>query len=262
MPLGGRPVARASQPCIGGSRAALVMVAVAAIVLGCGSTEPSVSSAPVASGPSTTAADPTMPSAAPTVTPEPPIGEVSCSAAGPVATSPLEASPDGVHLRLDLPDDVQIVVRDTLGRPTQDGLGSPGDTISYLGPGEYTMACRDTTTDLVTPWVPLSIIDPTGIWVDDRVIDCPDRSTGIADYGQGTKGISADDLVEDLRQHVQGLRPGDQVTVAGYPEGAPHKVRIVRDGRVIALAEYEAFEQPDNWVRSTYTYCTSIGPRG
>ena len=239
----------------------VVAVVVSGTAVGCASPDPSMSAIPRGTV-ATAGADAGSSLPAATATPEPPTGEVSCTPAGPIVSSPVEASPDGVHFRVSLPENVLAEVRDVHREGTLDGIGGPGASISQLAPGDYLVGCRDYVTDQASPnWARLSVVDPRGLWVDDRVIDCPDRSTGITDYVSGAQGEKGD-LSDALRRHVQGLLPDDQVTAAGYPEASPRKVRIVRSGRVVALAEYEEFETPGNWVLGVYTYCGSIGPRG
>ena len=100
----------------------------------------------------------------------------------------------------------------------------------------------------------LTVIDPGGIWVDDR-LTCADRSIGSIDYGEGAEGEHGD-LVAAFRRHVTGLLPTDQVTPAGYPATDARKVRIVRDGSVVAVGTYEQRE-PGNWLLSSVEKCDS-----
>lgn len=243
-------------------RHAFGVAIVFALLAGCTSAGPAPPILPATVPPTVTDVSPSTVLPESTEIPEGAVGNVSCTADGPIVTSPTEARPDGVHFFVVAPQDVFVDVREALGRPTLEGIGGPpGATISILAPGDYLVGCRGSADDVApATWVPLSIVDPRGLWVDDRVIDCPDRSTGIADYGEGTQGERGD-LVEAFKRRAQGLLPGDEVSRAGYPEATPRRVRVVRAGRIVALAEYEEFETPGNWVLGTYTYCTSIGPR-
>ena len=105
----------------------------------------------------------------------------------------------------------------------------------------------------------LTIVDPNGLWVDDRVT-CEDRSIGIIDYGEGAEG-EHDDLVAAFRRIVTGLLPTDQVMRAGYPAAVKRAVRIVREGTVVAVGTY-AEHDPGNWLLSTVEKCASAAIGG
>ena len=140
-------------------------------------------------------------------------------------------------------------------------LSGPGQTVStLLGTGTYQVACRAGATDEVLPVrAPLEIIDPSGLWLEDR-LTCPDRVIGITDYVEGAEGERGD-LIAALRRHVTGLRADDLVTRAGYPVSQNRKVRVVREGRVVAVATYEP-AGPDAWLLGVFAVCGSSGIGG
>jgi hypothetical protein len=197
------------------------------------------------------------------------LAQITCGADGAHVQSPVMARPDGVHLVVTGPDDATVVVA---GDPPvalglQPGEFGPmvlytrsGSIVSELGPGTYEIGCRDGTSNAVLPvTAPLFIVDPDGLWVDDRVT-CLDRSIGNVDYVEGAEG-SHGDLVTAFRQHLTGLLPGDVVTTAGYPATPARKVRVVRQGDVVAVGTYEQRE-PGNWLLSDVEKCDHAGLGG
>jgi hypothetical protein len=194
----------------------------------------------------------------------PSVGFISCAADGAHVPSPVAARSDGVHLVVTAPDQLDPFL--AADPPVALGLlpgefgpmvldTSSGDAVSELGPGVYRIGCRDGTTDTMLPvTASLTIIDPGGLWVDDR-LTCADRSMGSYDSGEGAEGEHGD-LVAAFRRHVTGLLPTDHVTPAGYPATKARKVRIVRQGTVVAVGTYVQPE-PGNWLLSVVEKCGS-----
>jgi len=201
---------------------------------------------------------------APSLSIQPPtIGRISCVADGARVQSPIVAAPDGVHFVTSFGDlDVRMAADPPIAMGLRPGEFGPmvmdtssGHAVSQLGPGDYQIACRDGRTDDMLPvQATLTVVDPNGFWVDDRVT-CEDRSFGIIDYMEGAEGEHGD-LVAAFRRHVTGLLPTDQVTRAGYPAAVKREVRIVREGTIVALGTYDAYD-PGNWLLSTVEKCGS-----
>jgi hypothetical protein len=189
------------------------------------------------------------------------VGSITCAPDGAHVTSPVGVQADGVHFLVIAPEDQTAIVGDGLGNEPDEWLSGSGQAVStLLGIGRYEVACRDGETDEVAPVrAPLEIVDPGGLWVEDR-LRCADWSMGITDYAEGADGEHGD-LVAALRRHVTGLRPGDLVTPAGYPATAAREIRVVRDGTVVAVATYEERE-PGNWLLSAFAVCGNSGIRG
>jgi hypothetical protein len=189
------------------------------------------------------------------------VGSITCGADGAHVTSPVVVQADGVHFIVTSIEDRTAIVGDGRGDEPDEWLSGPGQAVStLLGTGTYEVGCRDGATDVVLPVrASLEIIDPAGLWIEDRVT-CADRSVGINDYIEGAEGEHGD-LVAAFRRHVTGLRPGDLVTPAGYPATDSRKVRIVRDGTVIAVGTYEQSE-PGNWLLSVVAKRGSAGIGG
>jgi hypothetical protein len=186
---------------------------------------------------------------------------VTCGADGARATTPVAVQPDGVHFTFDAPEDQTAIVGDGRGDEPDEWLSGSGQAVStLLGTGTYEVACRDAATDRVLPVrAPLEIIDPGGLWLEDR-LTCADRVVGVTDYIEGAEGEHGD-LIAALRRHVTGLRPGDQVTRAGYPVSENREVRVVRDGTVVAVATY-GWAGPGAWLLRTFAVCGSSGISG
>ena len=186
----------------------------------------------------------------------PVVGVVTCTPAGASVTTPVAVQPDGVHFVVEGPEDVTAIVGDGQGDEPDAWLSGPGQTVStLLGTGRYQVACRGGATDEMLPVrAPLEIIDPGGIWLEDR-LTCPDRVIGITDYVEGAEGERGD-LIAAMRRHVTGLRAGDLVTRAGYPVTKNREVRVIRDGRIVAVATYEP-AGPDAWLLGSFAVCGS-----
>jgi hypothetical protein len=167
----------------------------------------------------------------------PDVARVECSEAGArVLTPQVQPQRDGVH-----------VVIANAGEPVMYSLegqaGSFGEraelpetqvTTGELGPGAVTAKCYPETVDPATvEGATFEVIDPEGIWVA-YAPDCPEPNTAVLDYGPGLTGEEG--TPEDIARGHLGpqVEPGDTVERAGYPEGSPAVVRVVRDGGVVA----------------------------
>jgi hypothetical protein len=197
---------------------------------------------------------------APSSTVAPTIGRISCGPGGPSVSSNVVAAPDGVHAIVTMPDPWDVIVEDESGPRLDAGFGQ-GESVSILGPGEYLIGCRDGDRDLeLAARAPLTILDPNGVWVDDR-LTCTDRVTGSYTPGEDAAGERGD-LVAALRRHMTGLQDGDRIEPAGYPAATSREVRIVRAGTVIGLATYQPWGSDDGWILSVVAKCTDSGLGG
>lgn len=155
--------------------------------------------------------------------------------------------PDRVRARA---DGVHVEVRNATRSPdvafSFSGPGRRGDEIAVttsgvavaqMAPGRNRVWCTSGTHD-GGPVGILEVVDPDGLYVppDPR---CPgDRLLWTHvdfEFASPEKG----DLVKIARRGFTGLRSGDVVERAGYPESDPALVRVVRRGRVVAVADYE-----------------------
>lgn len=173
--------------------------------------------------------------------------EVVCSQTGAVGLAP-EVQPrlDGVHLRIHGGrewDQVSI-------RPADGGSfglrltpAGPLNNATSMAPGRYWIACfRDAADPGFEPpdpahYASFSVVDPNDLWNDAELACDATRQLReiVTDEPVGTPSVPPDfDLL--ARDHVTGLRPGDELERPSYPESAaPREARtVVRDGVSIA----------------------------
>jgi hypothetical protein len=105
--------------------------------------------------------------------------------------------------------------------------------------------------------VPIEIHDSEGYW-DSGDLECRGDAVqgGIMDYLEldGTKG----DPEEIARRSSGGIKPSDDVTTVGYPEGNPRLIAVIRGGRRIGLLRY-AGAPKGGWYLEGYSSCPSAG---
>jgi hypothetical protein len=75
------------------------------------------------------------------------------------------------------------------------------------------------------------------------------------DYDQDAAGEQGDPVDLAKGDLADTIEAGDEVRAAGYPEADLPTVAVVRDGRVVAVAQY--FEAPQGgWLLSSVTACS------
>lgn len=184
---------------------------------------------------------------------------------------------DGVHVRVDNPgDDERMVLIDRWGYvPAPPGVT---DLVLPIPPGELRLTCvepleSDDPEEQAWPypgedeWATLprlDVIDVDGLWADD-ILAC-EVSTGFhydyewemtdAPMPAGRTGDPVDLAREDLPRELGELgevRRGDVLEPAGYG-GDTGRVRLVRDGEVVALIYYSPDGQ-GGWHVGGVEYC-------
>jgi hypothetical protein len=80
------------------------------------------------------------------------------------------------------------------------------------------------------------VIDQDEQWVDDQPAGGTCSESSI-DYAPTAAGYRESQLGRDARRALEAS-PADVVERAGYPRQQPIEYRLVRDGRVVALATY------------------------
>jgi hypothetical protein len=85
-------------------------------------------------------------------------------------------------------------------------------------------------------WVILRVVDQDGQWVDDQPAGGTCSQSSI-DYAPTAAGYPRSQLGRDARTALQAS-PADMLERTGYPRQQPIEYRLVRDGKVIALARY------------------------
>jgi hypothetical protein len=92
-------------------------------------------------------------------------------------------------------------------------------------------------------------------------LQCPDYSTvgAVFDYALGT-GEKASPVEQARRRFSKHIEEGDKVEIADRP-GGPNKrtVRVVRDGRVVALIYYSR-GTGGGWLLKSYDACSEFSP--
>ena len=184
---------------------------------------------------------------------------------------------DGVHFRVqNSADGERMLWSDRFGyEPVPPGVT---EMVLSVPPGELRLTClapmeTDDPEEQAWPYptedewaaLPLlDVIDVDGLWTDDT-LSCeypiglhPDYEwdmTG-APMPEGERGDPVDLVERDLPGYLGELgviRRGDVVEPAGY-EGAPGRVRLVRDGEILAIIRY----RPDGaggWHLGGVEYC-------
>lgn len=195
------------------------------------------------------------------------VAEVICEPDGTrVATGSVRPRPDGVHLRIDnrRTGPVYVYHRQAgeIGNVQDVGPGV-AEAVAEEGPGAWELICvapNEYPAD-DGPWVGLEVVDPDGLWVQDRP-DC-EHPTGthpdyLEDFEGGTPPGVVGDPVELAREDIPAqaieVLPRDVLERAGYPEALPRLVRLVRDGRVLAVQRY-ASDGAGGWIDRGVDYC-------
>lgn len=224
---------------------ALVLVLAAAVVAGCGQTQ--------------SQGDSTQGRAH--AEPLPDVALVECTVNGArVRTPTVRPQPDGVHLRITNDTGSELAFSADDAEHGGQGASAPSGSVSYvwaLPPGKLSVKC---TNDQADPseieGTELTVVDEEGLWVSTSLYPgCHEASTGTADYGVGAKG-EGEDPVAIARKAFgnQGLKAGDVVERAGYPEGDETIVRVVRSGDVIATMSFLS-DGAGGWLPENTTRC-------
>ena len=169
----------------------------------------------------------------------PDVARIVCTAEGTrLLTAAVRPQPDGVH----------VMLSQTSGAPAtltsaQQGGDKPGPKplVLTLPPGRANLGCMTMADWNADPprhrgWVVLRVVDPGQQWVDDQPAGRTCSESSI-DYAPTAAGIPESQLGRDARSALEAS-PGDVVERAGYPRQQPIEYRLLRDGRVVALASY------------------------
>jgi hypothetical protein len=186
---------------------------------------------------------------------------------------------DGTGLRTPTvrpqPDGVHILIEDHSGQDMTfaiDGVGgddASGEQVWPIPPGRAGVACWGPDEDKPN-YVPLEVVDPEGLYAPAE-LDCGaavgGSGSGVASsgglYGEPPKGDPRDPVViarEFFEEAFGPLGPEDRVQPAGYPEAEIRQVRLVRDDRTVAVADYAdasfaGGEKGSGWISEGYSAC-------
>lgn len=180
-----------------------------------------------------------------------------------VETPIVRARSDGVHLQIDadveaLKFSVEIDRGGTEGWELTPSTTYPFAWTSWLPPGKVRAQCR--TSAGVTNRAAFEVIDPEGLWHDDR-LGCIE--SGDFDSRGGSFGFYADvnPLPEAIARAVTGVRASDSISYSGYPQffeqPGPLSYRIVRDGQVVAVLGISSYD--GRWFTDGVFSCNTSG---
>ncbi len=172
---------------------------------------------------------------------------VTCTATGTDADAERAAlQPDGLHVHIrntsgtERAFDVEDIGGDNA--PSVEGL-----QVWPVPVGTARFSCGPEGSEPVA----VEIVDPAGYFVSD-VLDCA-ASTSTVDYAARTEGPKGDVLIV-ARNQISGLRPGDRVERAGFARSTEPRVRVVRDGKPIAVVAYTS-DGGGGWLRGMTSVC-------
>lgn len=205
----------------------------------------------------------TLPSGDGPVIDAPDIARVVCADNGTRLETPVvEVQADGIHIRVRN----EASVRLSFAVGDIGGGNAEGEQVWPIPPGAARVGCwKDTADD--PDWVSLEVVDPQRVWVSPE-LECQSETavSGEGDYGTPPKGDPRDpvELAREFFENIAGpLGPDDVVEPAGYPEAEIRQVRLARDRRVVAVADYAdasfAGGQPGSgWISEGYQACGDL----
>jgi hypothetical protein len=178
----------------------------------------------------------------------------------------VRARPDGVHLSIDNRTERRMFVYARIGediRPVAEVDIGSSDEVETAAPGAWGLVCVAVNAypREQDPWATLQVVDPHRVWVSD-ILDC-DRIAGShpdyrEDFEGGTPEGERGDPLELAREGITGagfpVLPDDVLERAGYPDAGPLVVRVVRNGRVVAVGTYSA-DGRGGWIDRGAEYC-------
>ncbi len=253
---------RVRTRCTGMGLAAIASVLIAACG---GSIAPSrQASGPLSSAPTTESPDlSNSPMPGPTTGPGQSVGasdrlEIVCDLTTILVDVPLViAQDDGVHIEV---VNVGNNVLDLTIEHPQDGP-LIGESVAKTGsalvesvpPGSYLVSCGG-------PSIGFTVLDPQDLYVSP-VLACDitggSGTVGSIDYAPDAVGPRGR-LVDVAQSELRGLRAGDQVERAGYPAGAEHVIRVVRDRQAVAALTF-ADDGQGGWLLTGSRACAGSG---
>jgi hypothetical protein len=172
-----------------------------------------------------------------------------------VTTDEVQASADGVHIRVDNRAGEFVSLNGT-GLDFSKGIN---EQTSNAPPGKVEIACWPGSKHRgpEPPTTPVRIIDPDDLWTESK-LECPPgdmMGEAILDYGSAAEGEQGEPE-EIAREQIEGLKDEDEIVTLGYPESQFRSVGIVRDGKTIAAVSFSPTED-GGWQIGGYSNCDS-----
>lgn len=196
----------------------------------------------------------------PSVAHLPEIARVTCRPDGSteLQTPAVSARADGLH----------VLVHNDAGEPISlSGSGldfgtGVSEQVASTSPGTVGVACwpyslHDSGDEPSTQ--PLRIEDPNGHW-NSPELDCSSGDLVGATHSDFVSDATGEegDPVTLTRRHLTGIKPGDVVETAGYPDAAYPTARVVRDGHVVAIAGFIPAKNR-GWLLQDSSTCADSG---
>jgi hypothetical protein len=183
---------------------------------------------------------------------------VVCDRAGETTLTPrVAASLDGVHVEIRNESGAERVVH-VRTEDSAQGEGFPTGThtrVWMLPPGSATVTCSDPAEDPgEQAGAPFEIDDPKSVWASTE-LDCDKVVAETIDYFVGAPGLQGEPVEVVAAADEVDIARDDVVEPAGYPDDAESPtVRVVRDGRVIAVVELVPAED-GGWLLTSVSRC-------
>lgn len=179
-------------------------------------------------------------------------------------TPEVRPQPDGVHVLLDNRTGEDLGVSFDTGFEDGGDNADEGTTehVWLAPPGRVDLACSGHAEQTAPQdGASFTVVDPDGLWVSPD-LGC-DSGRAVASSGAPDATPPKGDPrnpVEIAGERFGPLRPDERLEEAGYPKGEPRIVRLTRDGRTIAYAEYvdasfAGGEPGSGWIENGYQEC-------
>lgn len=202
--------------------------------------------------------------------PLPDVARVVCDEEGTrVLTPEVRPQPDGVHVVLDNRTGQDLALSFDSGYWDGGDNANMGSTeyVWLAPPGPVDLACFGKREEPnLQAGASFQVIDPDGLWVSPSLECEPGAhvvSTEGGSYASPPPGDPRDPVEIAKEERFAPFGPGE-VEAAGYPEAEHRLVRLIRDGRTVAVAEYvdasfAGGEPGSGWVESGYEACDERG---
>jgi hypothetical protein len=190
----------------------------------------------------------------------PDVARVACDEQGArVETPRVKPQPDGLHIEIANGTGAERAFS-LSGDGSGLGFGvPPGPTAQVvdLAPGRLLVTCTDPAVEPVVGGEPLELVDEDGVWVSTQ-LGCVEQFSQAVDYVQGAEGSTSDPLAA-ARKAVESMavEPDDVFERAGYADAELVEVRIVRDGRPIAVVDL-VDDGGGRWLVTTISGCAPL----
>ena len=193
----------------------------------------------------------------------PDVAQIDCEVNGAkVLTTRVRPQPDGLHLNVENETGTELAFSVEESQTGGQGASAPTGSVDYvwsIPPGKVFVKCTNDEADpSEIEGAMFEVVDEEGVWVSTSLADsCKEASMTTADYAIGAQGKEGGpvDIARRLFEK-QGLRPGDVVESAGYPESDETIVRVTRSGDVIATMSFLR-DGAGGWLAENTTLCTA-----